>query len=50
MISSEDIAYLAGLFDGEGGIYFAKDQKRKRNTKAKVTVSLMHNVLVWKLP
>ena len=33
MISSEDIAYLAGLFDGEGSIYFAKriEKKKKHN-------------------
>ena len=29
MISSEDIAYLAGLFDGEGSIYFAKRIEKK---------------------
>ena len=35
MISSEDIAYLAGLFDGEGSIYFAKrpEKKKKHNGK-----------------
>ena len=35
MISSEDISYLAGLFDGEGSIYFArrKEKKKKHNGK-----------------
>ena len=35
MISSEDIAYLAGLFEGEGSIYFAKrpEKKKKHNGK-----------------
>tara|TARA_R100000805_G_C3544989_1_gene58773 strand:- start:85 stop:519 length:435 start_codon:yes stop_codon:yes gene_type:complete len=35
MISSEDIAYIAGLFDGEGSIYFAKrvEKKKKHNGK-----------------
>ena len=35
MISSEDIEYLAGLFDGEVSIYFAKrpDKKKKHNGK-----------------
>ena len=35
MISSENIAYLAGLFDGEGSIYFArrKEKKKKHNGK-----------------
>ena len=33
MISSEDIAYLAGLFDGEGSIYYAKRiEKKKKHT------------------
>ena len=35
MISSEDIAYIAGLFDGEGSIYYAKriEKKKKHNGK-----------------
>tara|TARA_R100001591_G_scaffold55206_1_gene65070 strand:+ start:138 stop:572 length:435 start_codon:yes stop_codon:yes gene_type:complete len=35
MISSEDIAYLAGLFDGEGSIYFAKRLEKKKKHKGK---------------
>ena len=35
MISSEDIAYLAGLFDGEGSIYFAKRPEKKKKHKGK---------------
>ena len=33
MIGSEDIAYIAGLFDGEGSIYFARrpEKKKKHN-------------------
>jgi len=35
MIGSEDIAYIAGLFDGEGSIYYAKriEKKKKHNGK-----------------
>ena len=35
MISSEDIAYIAGLFDGEGSIYYARrlEKKKKHNGK-----------------
>ena len=35
MIGSEDIAYIAGLFDGEGSIYFARriEKKKKHNGK-----------------
>ena len=33
MISSEDISYLAGLFDGEGSIYFARRLEKKRKHK-----------------
>ena len=35
MISSEDIAYIAGLFDGDGSIYYAKriEKKKKHNGK-----------------
>ena len=28
--SSQDIAYIAGLFDGEGSIYYAKRRERKK--------------------
>ena len=35
MISSEDIAYLAGLFDGEGSIYYAKRIEKKKKHKGK---------------
>ena len=28
--SSQDIAYIAGLFDGEGSIYYAKRKERKK--------------------
>ena len=35
MISSEDISYLAGLFDGEGSIYFAKRIEKKKKHKGK---------------
>ena len=35
MISQSDIAYIAGLFDGEGSIYFARriEKKKKHNGK-----------------
>ena len=35
MITNEDISYIAGLFDGEGSIYFArrKEKKKKHNGK-----------------
>ena len=35
MITNEDIAYIAGLFDGEGSIYYArrKEKKKKHNGK-----------------
>ena len=33
MISSEDIAYIAGLFDGEGSIHFKRGpEKKKKHT------------------
>jgi len=35
MIGSEDIAYLAGLFDGEGSIYYAKRIEKKKKHKGK---------------
>jgi len=35
MISSEDIAYIAGLFDGEGSIYYAKRIEKKKKHKGK---------------
>ena len=30
MISETDIAYIAGLFDGEGSIYYAKRKEKKK--------------------
>ena len=35
MISSEDIAYIAGLFDIEGSIYYAKRIEKKKKHKGK---------------
>ena len=35
MITNEDIAYIAGLFDGEGSIYFAKRIEKKKKHKGK---------------
>ena len=35
MISSEDIAYIAGLFDGEGSIYYARRIEKKKKHKGK---------------
>ena len=33
MISSEDIAYIAGLFDGEGSIHFKRGPEKKKKHK-----------------
>ena len=35
MISSEDIAYIAGLFDGEGSIHFKRGTEKKKKHKGK---------------
>ena len=35
MISSEDIAYIAGLFDGEGSIHFKRTVEKKKKHKGK---------------
>ena len=35
MISSEDIAYIAGLFDGEGSIHFKRGVEKKKKHKGK---------------
>ena len=34
-ISSEDIAYIAGLFDGEGAIHFKRAPEKKKKHKGK---------------
>ena len=40
MISSEDIAYIAGLFDGEGSIYFKRGvEKKKKHTGKGLRIS-----------
>ena len=35
MITSEEIAYIAGLFDGEGSIYFARRKEKKKTHDGK---------------
>ena len=41
MVSETDIAYIAGLFDGEGHIQYKQSmRKRPHNTKAYPTWSL----------
>ena len=35
MISQSDIAYIAGLFDGEGSIYYARRIEKKKKHKGK---------------
>ena len=35
MIRQSDIAYIAGLFDGEGSIYFARRIEKKKKHKGK---------------
>ena len=37
MISDTDIAYIAGLFDGEGSIYFARRKEKKKTHDKKET-------------
>ena len=35
MIGSEDIAYIAGLFDGEGSIHFKRGPEKKKKHRGK---------------
>jgi len=35
MLKESDIAYIAGLFDGEGSIYYAKTKEKKKNRNGK---------------
>ena len=30
MTTNEDISYIAGLFDGEGSIYYARRKEKKK--------------------
>ena len=43
--SLPDIAYLAGLFDGEGSVYFKKTRQKKHKRPGKPT----HNVMVIRI-
>ena len=47
-MTNEDAAYIAGLFDGEGSIYYAKRKEKKKKHKGKAIDILCHNVSVWK--
>ena len=45
MISQSDIAYIAGLFDGEGSIYFARRIEKKKKHKGKgYRTSMSHRI------
>ena len=35
MLKESDISYIAGLFDGEGSIYYAKTKEKKKNRNGK---------------
>ena len=45
-MTENDVAYLAGLIDGEGSIYFRKNHKQRRNTRPGKPI---HNVTVIRL-
>ena len=48
MIPDTDKAYIAGLFDGEGSIYFAKRPEKKKKHKGKGYRVSYLNALVWR--
>ena len=45
MMNESDIAYIAGLFDGEGSVYFKKMKQIKHNRPGKP----IHNVIVIRM-
>ena len=60
MIAQTDIAYIAGLFDGEGSIHFRRGPEKKNNHNGKpghrisnsMRISMEitmtdHSVLIW---
>ena len=59
MIAETDIAYIAGLFDGEGSIHFKRGIEKKKKHKGKgyrisnspcVSMEITmtdHSVLIW---
>ena len=50
MIAETDIAYIAGLFDGEGSIHFKRGIEKKRNTKVRDIDIQTPCVSVWRSP
>ena len=50
MIGEVDLAYIAGLIDGEGPYILSVVLKRKRNTKARAIDTQTPCVLAWRLP
>ena len=51
MIAETDIAYIAGLFDGEGSIHFKRGIEKKKKHKGKWDIDYQTLcVLVWRLP
>ena len=47
-ITNEDLSYIAGLFDGEGSIYYAKRKEKKKAHNGRTADILCHKELVWK--
>ena len=50
MISETDLAYIAGLFDGEGNIHFKRGIEKKKRKGGTVYEIKLPCVSVWKLP
>ena len=49
MIGTDNIAYIAGLFDGEGSLHIKRSPEKKKHIKEMATECLILCVLVWKL-
>ena len=47
-ITNEQAAYIAGLFDGEGSIYFAKRPEKKKKHKGSGYRTSISQRIVWK--
>ena len=48
-MKDNELAYIAGLFDGEGSIHYKRGPEKKRNIKEVVIEYLTLCALVWKL-
>ncbi len=50
MLRETDVAYLAGLFDGEGSVYYKQTKQIRHKRSMENLLIIFWRNQVWKLP